>query len=100
MANVILFDNAGVGSSTGETPSNVSAMTRHFVQFRRALDLKKFNVMGFSLGGMIAQQLAFEYPDMVFTSASYRLYFGLAMILFGFGIASFVLYGFFVSDGG
>ena len=42
----------------------------------------------------------FENPDMVFMSASYRLYFGLAMILFGFGIASFVLYAFFVSDGG
>ena len=63
--DVVLFDNAGVGSSTGETPSNVSAMTRDFVKFCRALDLKKFNVMGFSLGGMIAQELAFEYPDMV-----------------------------------
>ena len=63
--DVVLFDNAGVGSSTGETPSNVAAMTRDFVKFCRALELKKFNIMGFSLGGMIAQQLAFEYPDMV-----------------------------------
>ncbi len=31
----------------------------------RALDLKSFDVVGFSLGGMIAQQLAFEYPDMI-----------------------------------
>jgi pimeloyl-ACP methyl ester carboxylesterase len=63
--DVVLFDNAGVGSSTGETPSNVAAMTRDVVKFCRALDLKKFNILGFSLGGMIAQQLAFEYPDMV-----------------------------------
>jgi pimeloyl-ACP methyl ester carboxylesterase len=63
--DIVLFDNAGVASSTGETPSNVSAMTKDFVKFCRALDLRKFNVMGFSLGGMIAQQLAFEYPDMV-----------------------------------
>jgi len=62
---VILFDNAGVGSSTGETPSTVAAMTKDCVDFCRALDLDSFDVVGFSLGGMIAQQFAFEYPDMV-----------------------------------
>jgi len=62
---VILFDNAGVGSSTGDTPSTVPAMTKDCVDFCRALDLKRFDVVGFSLGGMIAQQLAFEYPDMI-----------------------------------
>jgi pimeloyl-ACP methyl ester carboxylesterase len=63
--DVILFDNAGVGSSSGETPSTVAAMTTGCVEFCRALDLRNFDVVGFSLGGMIAQQLAFEYPDMV-----------------------------------
>ena len=63
--DVILFDNAGVGSSTDETPSTVAAMTKDCVDFCRALDLKSFDVVGFSLGGMIAQQLAFEYPDMI-----------------------------------
>jgi pimeloyl-ACP methyl ester carboxylesterase len=62
---VILLDNAGVGSSTGETPPMVPAMAKDCVDFCRALDLKNFDVMGFSLGGMIAQQLAFEYPDMI-----------------------------------
>jgi pimeloyl-ACP methyl ester carboxylesterase len=62
---VILFDNAGIGSSTGETPSTVAAMTKDCVDFCRALDLNSFDVVGFSLGGMIAQQFAFEYPDMV-----------------------------------
>ena len=63
--DIILFDNAGVGSSTGETPSTVSPMTKDCVDFCRALDLKNFDLVGFSLGGMIAQQLAFEYPDMI-----------------------------------
>ena len=62
---VILFDNAGIGSSTGDTPRTVAAMTNDCVDFCRALDLMSFDVMGFSLGGMIAQQFAFEYPDMV-----------------------------------
>jgi pimeloyl-ACP methyl ester carboxylesterase len=62
---VILFDNAGVGGSSGETPSTVAAMTKDCVDFCRALDLRDIDVVGFSLGGMIAQQLAFEYPDMV-----------------------------------
>ena len=52
--DVILFDNAGVGSSGGKTPGTVSEMTRHAVAFFDALGLKTFNVVGFSLGGMIA----------------------------------------------
>jgi pimeloyl-ACP methyl ester carboxylesterase len=63
--DVILVDSAGVGSSSGETPSTVAAMTKDCVEFCRALDLRIIDVVGFSLGGMIAQQLAFEYPDMV-----------------------------------
>jgi pimeloyl-ACP methyl ester carboxylesterase len=62
---VIMLDNAGVGGSTGETPSTVAAMTKDCVDFCRALDFRNIDVVGFSLGGMIAQQLAFEYPDMV-----------------------------------
>src|SRR5262245_54279737 len=63
--DVILFDNAGVASSGGETPGTVSEMTRHAVAFCDALGLKKFNVVGLSLGGMIAQQLAIDHPDRV-----------------------------------
>jgi pimeloyl-ACP methyl ester carboxylesterase len=62
---VILFDNAGVAGSSGETPSTVLAMTRSCVDFCRGVSLTKLDVLGFSLGGMIAQQLAFEYPEMV-----------------------------------
>jgi pimeloyl-ACP methyl ester carboxylesterase len=63
--DVILFDNAGVASSGGETPGTVSEMTRHALSFCDALGLKEFNVVGFSLGGMIAQQLALDHPDRV-----------------------------------
>jgi pimeloyl-ACP methyl ester carboxylesterase len=63
--DVILFDNAGVGNSGGETPGTVSEMTRDAVAFCDALGLKRVNVVGFSLGGMIAQQLALDYPDRV-----------------------------------
>lgn len=62
---VILFDNAGVGASGGETPNTVEEMAQHCVAFCRALSLKAVAVVGFSLGGMIAQQLALEHPDLV-----------------------------------
>jgi pimeloyl-ACP methyl ester carboxylesterase len=61
---VILFDNAGVGASGG-TPDTVAEMTQHCVAFCRALGLKAIIVVGFSLGGMIGQQLALEHPDLV-----------------------------------
>ena len=62
---VVLFDNAGVASSSGETPSTVSEMTLHCLAFCRALGLAKINVVGFSLGGMIGQQLAHDHPEFV-----------------------------------
>jgi len=62
---VVLFDNAGVGASGGETPDTVAEMTQHCVAFCRALGLGSIIVVGFSLGGMIAQQLALEHPDLV-----------------------------------
>jgi pimeloyl-ACP methyl ester carboxylesterase len=63
--DVILFDNAGVGSSGSETPGTVLEMTRHAVAFLDAIALKKVNIAGFSLGGMIAQQMALDYPERV-----------------------------------
>jgi pimeloyl-ACP methyl ester carboxylesterase len=62
---VILFDNAGVGASGGETPHTVAEMTPHCIAFCRALGLKFIDVVGFSLGGMIAQQLALDHPELV-----------------------------------
>jgi pimeloyl-ACP methyl ester carboxylesterase len=62
---VILFDNAGVGASGGKTPNIVAKMTEPCIAFCRALGLKQIHVVGFSLGGMIAQQLALEHPELV-----------------------------------
>jgi pimeloyl-ACP methyl ester carboxylesterase len=58
--DVILFDYPGIGRSSGETPSTVAALTKHCVTFCRAMGLTQFDVVGFSLGGMIAQQLGAE----------------------------------------
>ena len=62
---VILVDYPGIGGSSGETPSTVAALTKACVEFCRALNLTQFDVVGFSLGGMIAQQLAADHPEMV-----------------------------------
>jgi pimeloyl-ACP methyl ester carboxylesterase len=62
---VILVDNAGVGASGGQTPSVVDEMARDTAAFCRALGLKQVHIVGFSLGGMIAQQLALDHPDLV-----------------------------------
>ena len=62
---VILFDNAGVGASGGSTPYTVKEMTEHCAAFRRAVALNEIHIMGFSLGGMIAQQLALDHPRLV-----------------------------------
>jgi pimeloyl-ACP methyl ester carboxylesterase len=62
---VILFDNAGVAASGGETPNTVVEMAPQCVAFCQALGLKAAHIVGFSLGGMIAQQLALDHPDLV-----------------------------------
>jgi pimeloyl-ACP methyl ester carboxylesterase len=63
--DVILFDYPGIGRSSGETPSTEAVLTRHCVAFCRAISLTQFDIVGFSLGGVIAQQLAAEYPDLL-----------------------------------
>jgi pimeloyl-ACP methyl ester carboxylesterase len=62
---LILFDNAGVGASDGQTPSTVVEMTKHCFDFCRGLGLKELNIVGFSLGGMIAQQMGLDHPELV-----------------------------------
>ena len=62
---VIAFDNAGVGRSTGQTPDNVAAMSRDAVTFINLLGLSEVDLLGFSLGGCVAQQMAAENGRMV-----------------------------------
>jgi pimeloyl-ACP methyl ester carboxylesterase len=62
---VIAFDNAGVGRSTGQTPDNVESMARDAVAFISALGLSEVDLLGFSLGGCIAQQVAGAHGELV-----------------------------------
>jgi pimeloyl-ACP methyl ester carboxylesterase len=61
---LILFDNAGVGRSSGEVPTTVAAMARHATAFLDGLGISACDVLGFSLGGMIAQQIALDRPSL------------------------------------
>jgi pimeloyl-ACP methyl ester carboxylesterase len=62
---VILFESAGLGRSTGEVPDTIQGMTAHFLAFADALGLTQVDLLGFSLGGMVAQQVALERPSLV-----------------------------------
>ncbi len=61
---IILFDNAGVGASTGNVPDTVQGMATHALTFLDGLGVMTCDVLGFSLGGMIAQQIAQDRPSM------------------------------------
>ena len=62
---VILFDNAGIGRSSGEVPETVAGMAAHVMLFLDGLHLDRCDVLGFSLGGMIAQQMAKDRPSII-----------------------------------
>src|SRR6202011_183482 len=62
---VILFNNAGVSSSSGEVPTTVEQMGANAVGFIGALRLNKVDVLGFSIGGMVAQEITLQAPDLV-----------------------------------
>jgi pimeloyl-ACP methyl ester carboxylesterase len=62
---VIAFDNAGVGRSTGQTPDSIAAMARDAVTFIDLLGLSEVDLLGFSLGGCVAQQIAAEHGPRV-----------------------------------
>lgn len=62
---VILFDLPGVGSSGGTTPDNIADMAAHAVGFIKALGYNKVNLMGFSMGSFISQQILLTQPALV-----------------------------------
>src|SRR5258708_26956848 len=61
----VLFDNAGVSSSSGEVPTTFEQMGANALAFIRALGLSKVDVFGFSIGGMVAQEITLQAPDLV-----------------------------------
>jgi pimeloyl-ACP methyl ester carboxylesterase len=62
---VILFNNAGVSSSSGEVPTTFEQMGANAIAFSRVLGLNKADVLGFSIGGMVAQEITLQAPDLV-----------------------------------
>jgi pimeloyl-ACP methyl ester carboxylesterase len=62
---VIVFDNSGVGKSSGKTPDNVAQMAADAGQFIAELGFTQIDLLGYSLGGFIAQLLAAQSPGLV-----------------------------------
>jgi pimeloyl-ACP methyl ester carboxylesterase len=62
---VVAFDNAGVGGSTGTTPSTIEQMARDAIAFLDAMEFGKADILGFSIGSFVAQELALLRPDVV-----------------------------------
>jgi pimeloyl-ACP methyl ester carboxylesterase len=62
---VIVFDNAGVAASGGQVPRTVEGMAQYGIGLIEALHIKQADILGFSLGSLVAQQVALERPDLV-----------------------------------
>jgi pimeloyl-ACP methyl ester carboxylesterase len=62
---VILFNNAGISSSSGEVPTSIEEMAQHAERLIDALGVKKLDALGFSMGGLIAQQFTIDRPELV-----------------------------------
>jgi pimeloyl-ACP methyl ester carboxylesterase len=62
---VILFDNAGLGRSSGKVPTTIPEMAKHVLAFLDGLGVASCDVLGYSLGGAIAQVIAQERPTIV-----------------------------------
>jgi len=62
---VITFDNVGVAATTGRTPNTVEAMANDAIAFVEAMDLERIDLLGFSIGSFIAQEIALIRPDLL-----------------------------------
>lgn len=62
---MILLDNTGVGLSSGKVPVTVTEMARDAISFLDALQIGRVDLLGYSLGGMVAQELALLRPRNV-----------------------------------
>src|ERR1700755_1232987 len=61
---VILFNNAGVSSSSGEVPTTLEEMGANAVAFVKALGLTQVDVLGISIGGFVAQEITLQAPEL------------------------------------
>jgi pimeloyl-ACP methyl ester carboxylesterase len=62
---VVTFDNAGVGGSTGATPDTIEQMARDAIAFLAAMEFSQVDLLGFSIGSFVAQQIALMRPAIV-----------------------------------
>ena len=62
---VVTFDNVGVAATTGKTPSTVEAMAHDAIDFIEAMDLQRIDLLGFSIGSFVAQEIALIRPDLL-----------------------------------
>ena len=62
---VILFNNTGVASTSGETPDSVAQMAKDAISFINALNITTADILGYSLGGFIGQQIAINAPGLI-----------------------------------
>lgn len=62
---LVLVNNRGVSSSSGTTPASITEMARDLIAFVEALGLGSIDLLGFSLGGFVAQEVALIRPDLV-----------------------------------
>jgi pimeloyl-ACP methyl ester carboxylesterase len=62
---IILFNNAGIASSTGDVPSTFAGMAKNAESFIDALGLKQVDLLGFSIGRMVAQQIVIDRPELI-----------------------------------
>ena len=62
---VVPFNNVGVASTTGATPSTIEAMARDAIAFVEAMRLERVDLLGFSIGSFVAQEIALIRPDLL-----------------------------------
>jgi pimeloyl-ACP methyl ester carboxylesterase len=62
---VVAFDSAGVGATTGTTPNTIEAMAHDAIAFVEAMELQQVDLLGFSIGSFVAQEIALVRPDLL-----------------------------------
>ena len=62
---VVTFNNVGVGATTGTTPSTAEAMAHGAIAFLEAMELSQVDLLGFSIGSFVAQEIALIRPDLL-----------------------------------
>jgi pimeloyl-ACP methyl ester carboxylesterase len=62
---VVTFDNAGVGGTSGTTPDTIEQMARDAIAFLAAMEFSQVDLIGFSIGSFVAQQIALVRPAIV-----------------------------------